>query len=102
MNKRLELFDKLIAQGSEDPFHHYGRAMELRSLERYDDAYEALCQLAERSPEYVPTYLIAAQLADQLGKPDETRDLLERGMARAKTAGDEHALSELTQMRDGL
>ena len=31
MSKRLELFDKLIAGGSQDPFHHYARAMELRS-----------------------------------------------------------------------
>lgn len=102
MSKRLELFDKLIAQGSQDPFHFYGRALELRSLEKYEDALAALTELTERVPTYVPTYLIAAQLADQLERAEQARDFLERGIERATAAGDEHAVSELKQMLDAL
>ena len=32
MSKRLDMFDTMIAKGSQDPFVHYARAMELRSL----------------------------------------------------------------------
>ena len=35
MSKRLDMFDTMIAKGSQDPFVHYARAMELRSLERF-------------------------------------------------------------------
>ena len=42
MSKRLEMIEKMIAAGSADPFVFYGRAMELKSLGRLDDALEAL------------------------------------------------------------
>jgi tetratricopeptide (TPR) repeat protein len=102
MSKRLELFDKLIAGGSRDPFHFYGRAMELRSLTRREDALAAFAELTERSPEYVPSYLMAAQLASELGDIGRARELASRGVEAAKREGNEHALSELTALLDGL
>mgnify|MGYP000424530199 CR=1 FL=1 len=37
MSDRLKMIEAMIAKGSEDPFHHYARAMELRSLARSKD-----------------------------------------------------------------
>lgn len=102
MSKRLELFEKLIAGGSSDPFHHYGRAMELRSLGRREDALSAFAALAEQSPEYVPSYLMAAQLAAELGDAGRARELASRGVDAARREGNEHAQSELTALLDGL
>ena len=65
MSKRLEMFDKLIGGGSKDPFHHYARALELRSLGRNADSLTSLVQVTEDYPDYVPSYLIAAQLASE-------------------------------------
>ncbi|MCA9616729.1 MAG: hypothetical protein KC586_28415, partial [Myxococcales bacterium] len=64
-SKRLALFDQMIAKGSEDPFVHYARAMELRSLGRKEDALEAFDGVAARFPTYVPTYLMAAQVCGE-------------------------------------
>lgn len=102
MSKRLELFDKLIAGGSRDPFHHYGRAMELRSLDRREEALAGFVGLIERSPDYVPSYLMAAQLASELGDIGRARELASRGIDAARRDGNEHALSELTALLDGL
>lgn len=102
MSKRLALFDKLIAEGSSDPFHHYARALELRSLGREREAYEALLGVTERFPDYVPTYLMAAQLAQQLGTSEDARRLAEQGIECAKRAGNEHALSELSSLLEAL
>ena len=98
MSARLELLDKMIAAGSADPFHHYARAMELRSLDRLDDALAAYGEVGDRFPDYVPTYLMAAQVARELGRDPDARRWVTRGIERAEAAGDGHAKSELSQL----
>ena len=95
MPSRLEMLDKLIARGSNDPFVHYARAMELRGQGDGEQALAAFEQVRERFPAYVPTYLMGGQLAAELGASERAREFLEKGIAAAKTAGDDHALSEL-------
>ena len=102
MNKRLELFDKLIANGSTDPFHYYARAMELRSLERKAEALAEFVALTQRFADYVPSYLMAAQLAQEAGDASQARALTDAGIETARRAGDEHAVSELSALRDAL
>jgi hypothetical protein len=102
MSKRLALFDKLISEGSKDPFHHYARALELRSLGRNQEALDAMVGVTETFVEYVPSYLMAAQLAQQLGDATRAKGLAERGVEAAKRAGNEHALSELSSLLDSL
>ncbi len=102
MSKRLELFDKLIANGSSDPFHFYGRAMELRSLGRNEDALKAFQELTDKNAGYIPSYLMAAQVAQGLGRIDEAREVTERGIAVAKRESHDHALSELTALLTSL
>jgi hypothetical protein len=102
MSKRLEMLEKLLAAGSQDPFHHYARALELRSLARGTEALAALAQVTRDYPEYVPSYLIAAQLAAQAGDAAAAEDFCDRGVAAAERAGNEHALSELRDLRATL
>ncbi len=102
MSKRLETFDLMIAKGSSDPFVHYARAMELRSLGRLDEALGAFEAVATRFPAYVPTYLIGGQLAAEMGRTAEARSLLERGVNAAREAGDGKALGEIRGVLAGL
>lgn len=102
MSKRLALFDQLIARGTSDPFHYYARAMELRSLERHDEALAAFVGVTVQFADYVPSYLMAAQLAQQLGDRARALELAESGVEAARRAGDEHALSELSALRASL
>jgi predicted Zn-dependent protease len=99
MNKRLEMFDKLLAGGSKDPFHHYARALELRSLGRGTEALAALAQVTRDFPDYVPSYLIAAQLAAEASDVQSAKDFCDRGVSAAERAGNEHALGELRDLR---
>jgi hypothetical protein len=101
MSKRLEMFDKLLATGSQDPFHHYARALELRSLGRGTEALAALSQVTRDFPDYVPSYLIAAQLAAQ-SDTLLAQDFCDRGVLAAQRAGNEHALAELRDLRATL
>ena len=102
MSKRLEMLEKLIANGSRDPFHHYARALELRGLGRPAEALTALTALIESQGSYVPSYLMAAQLAAELGERSRAAGLAASGLEEAKRAGDGHAQSELQSFCDGL
>ncbi len=99
---RLEMIESMIAKGSLDPFHWYARAMELRSLERLEDALAAFGEVRDRFPDYVPTYLMAAQVAQELDSIDAARAWCEQGLERARAKGDSHAARELGQLLDML
>jgi hypothetical protein len=102
MSKRLQVIEAIIAKGSRDPFHFYARGMELRSAGRKDEALAALEKVSVDFPAYVPTYLMAAQVAQELGKVDDARRFADLGIAKASSAGDDHALSELRTLRGTL
>ena len=101
-SKRLQVIETMIAKGSKVPFHHYARGMELRSLGRPEEALTALEAVHEKFPDYVPTYLMAAQVAQELGRIDLAASFADRGIDRARAAHDDHALSELTTFRTTL
>lgn len=97
MSKRLEAIETMLAKRPDDPFVHYARAMELRSLARLDDALAAFDGVMSRFPDYVPSHLMAAQVASELGRADAARAYASRGAEVASRVGDGHALSELQQ-----
>ena len=97
MSARLEMLEKLVAT-STDPFHHYARAMELRSLDRLEDALVAYADVRARFPDYVPTYLMAAQVAQELDRDDDAREWATAGVAKTEAAGDGKAAHELGQL----
>ena len=97
MSKKLEMLEKLIAGGSKDPFHFYAYALEMKSLERWQDSMGAFEKLRELDPKYVPQYLMAGGVALQLGKRDDARAWFQQGIERARASGNAHALSELQQ-----
>lgn len=88
----------MIAAGSDDPFHHYALAMEFRSLDRFDEALTAYANVRTRFPDYVPTYLMAAQVARELERDDEAIEWAKAGVGVAKAAGEDKAVSELQQL----
>lgn len=98
MSSRLEMIEKMLAAGSSDPFHWYARAMELRSLGRLEDALGAYQDVRTRFADYIPTYLMAAQVAQELERDDDAREWAEAGVTQAKAKGDAHAAKELEQL----
>lgn len=92
---RLALLEEMIASGNQDPFIRYARAMELRGRGDLDDALAAYREVISTNPEYVPSYLMAGQVAAELGHFDLARELLEAGIPRAQEAGDQRAVTEL-------
>ena len=102
MSKRLEMLEKLIEAGSKDPFHHYARALELRSLGQAQAALGALERVIGEFPEYVPSYLIAAQLGVELGDGARARAFCDQGLLAARRARNDHAEAELMELLGSL
>src|SRR5262249_54090459 len=100
-SKRLEFLQKVTSAG-DDPFAWYGLAMEYRSLERHDEALAAFERLRERTPDYVPAYLMCGQMLEAIGRLDDARGWLRAGVAAAQAKGDAHALSELQSALEAL
>ncbi len=102
MSKRLAYLEKIIADGSSDPFAWYGLANEYKSLGRHEDALRTFTKLREKSADYVPMYLICGQMLADVGRKEEARDWLEAGVAAARAKKDTHALGELEAALEGL
>lgn len=96
MPSRLEMLQTMIARGAKDPFVHYAYAMELRGQGRAQDALAAFQAVRDQFPDYVPTYLMAGQVAADLADIVRAREFMIAGLAVARAAGDDHAASELS------
>jgi len=102
MSRRLEFLLKVTSSGSEDPFAWYGLALEYRALSRHDEALATFEKLRARTPDYVPMYLMCAQLLETMSRPEDARSWLTAGIEAARTKGDSHAMSELQSALEGL
>jgi hypothetical protein len=99
---RLETLRKFVAQSPGDPFPRYGLAMELKNAGLSDEARAVFAELEQRFPDYVPQYLMHANLLVSLRASDEARKVLEAGLRAAAKARDAHAESELRAALDAL
>jgi Flp pilus assembly protein TadD len=93
---------KFVELSPNDPFPRYGLAMALKQAGRSDEARAAFGELEQRFPDYVPQYLMHAQLLIAVEAKAEARAVIERGMAAARKKGDGHALSELEAALDAI
>ena len=97
MNRRLQMLEKLVEDGSTDPFHHYALALEYKREERLDEALSAFTSLRQAHPDYLPMYMMAGSLLAELDRNDEARPWFEQGISVAETKGDGKTAGELRE-----
>ncbi len=102
MSKRLEFLKKMVAEGSTDPFVHYGLALEHVALGQGGEARAAFAALRARFPDYLPQYIMAAQLFQKEGLDDEARRAATEGLSLARVQGNAKTASELQGLLDEL
>ncbi|HVW25378.1 MAG TPA: tetratricopeptide repeat protein [Polyangiaceae bacterium] len=95
MSKRLEMLEKLAASGKADAFALYALAMEYRSAGRTEDSLRAFETLRAKDATYLPMYLMAGQLLQEMSRTDDARSWLEAGVELAASKGDAKAKNEL-------
>lgn len=98
----IEQLEKLLAADPADAFVLYGLAQEhakrgdtARAVEFYDRCLAV-------DPEYCYAYFHKAKALEAAGRAFDAVTTLRAGIAAAKRAGDQHALSEITGYLDEL
>jgi Tfp pilus assembly protein PilF len=99
---RREKLEALLSESPEDTFLRYALALAFASEGNQDQARLRLEALLEDDSHYIPAYFQLAQIQVQLGRPDEARPVLARGIEMARRAGDAHAESEMTGFLEQL
>ena len=99
---RRELLEAFVAQKPDDAFSRYGLAMECVNTGDTSAAERNFRELLQRNANYVPAYLMFAQMLVKESRPDDARQILQQGISAASKAGNDHALSEMEALLSEL
>ncbi|MXV15104.1 tetratricopeptide repeat protein [Hufsiella ginkgonis] len=92
---RLQKLLEFLEQEPSDPFLKYALATEYLRLNEADTALTYYEDLVNNHPAYVGTYYHLGKLYEAMERKADAIRTYENGMAAARDAGDNHALSEL-------
>lgn len=92
---RRQMLEEFVASKPDDSFSRYGLAMECMNNGDPSAADQHFRALLSSNADYVPAYLMYAQLLVRQSRPAEARTVLSSGIAAAERKGDQHARSEM-------
>jgi thioredoxin-like negative regulator of GroEL len=99
---RRQMLEEFVAKQPGDAFSRYGLAMECMNNGDPAAADQHFRALLQGNADYVPAYLMYAQMLVRESRPDEARAVLSSGIAAAAKKGDQHARSEMEGLLSDL
>lgn len=101
MMDRAKMLEDLISKDPNDPFLHYGLAMEV-SKSSPQKAIELFEKILNKFPTYLPAYYQAAVLLIGLNEEEKAIDILQSGILLAKSQTELKTMGELRTLLDQL
>jgi Tfp pilus assembly protein PilF len=95
---RRQLLEEFVANKPDDAFSRYGLAMECMNSGDKAAADQQFRELLNRNADYVPAYLMYAQLLSRESRVDDACKVLVDGINQASVKGDQHARSEMESL----
>jgi Tfp pilus assembly protein PilF len=95
---RREVLEAFVAQKPDDAFSRYGLALECMNSGDTATAEIHFRELLQRNGDYVPGYLMFAQLLAKQSRADDARAILTQGIAAASRSANGHAQSEMESL----
>src|SRR5579863_2791340 len=95
---RRLMLEEFVAKKPDDAFSRYGLAMECMNSGDTAAADQQFRELLTRNADYVPAYLMYAQLLSRETRIDDARKILVDGINKASQKGDQHARSEMESL----
>ena len=92
---RRQMLEEFVEKRPDDPFSRYGLALECMNGGDSTAADTHFRALLERNSDYVPAYLMFAQMLARESRSAEAKQVLSKGIVAATKMGDQHARSEL-------
>ena len=99
---RLEKLQELLKATPDDPFLHYGLAMEHRRAGKVDAALACLADALAKDPNYVAAYFQQGQILAEQGNSVAAGQALRAGIGVANRIGDSHAAGEMAGLLETL
>lgn len=99
---RKQQLETMLADEPNDPELRYMLAMEHVSEGDDEGALGRFHEIFEVAPDYPPAYHMAGQTLGRLGRVEEAREVLRRGIPVAEKRGDTHAAGEMQELLDSL
>ena len=92
---RRQMLEEFLAKKPDDAFSRYGLAMECMNGGDPVAAESNFQALLARNADYVPVYLMYAQMLVRESRPGDAKKILMTGITEANKKGDSHARSEM-------
>ena len=92
---RLEQIEKMLASTPDDVFLNFALAMEQVKAGEHEQAIARFGRVTELDPNYVPAYTQLSNTFIALGRKDDAKAVLARGVEAATRTGDKHAVSKM-------
>jgi predicted Zn-dependent protease len=99
---RRQLLEAFIAQKPDDAFSRYGLALECSNTGDIAAADAHFRTLTASHPDYIPAYLMYAQMLSRESRPADAKQVLAQGIIEAAKQGDDHARSEMEALLSEL
>jgi len=99
---RKQKLEAMLADEPNDAELRYMLAMEHVSEGDDEGAWRCFRELFEMTPDYPPAYHMAGRTLQRLGRLEEAREVLQRGIPLAERRGDLHAAGEMQELLDNL
>jgi predicted Zn-dependent protease len=95
---RRQMLEEFVAKRPDDAFSRYGLAMECMNSGDTAAADQQFRELLNRNADYVPAYLMYAQMLSRESRVDDACRILVDGINQASAKGDGHARSEMESL----
>lgn len=99
---RRQMLEEFVAKRPDDAFSRYGLAMECANSGDARAADEHFRALLKLNANYVPAYLMYAQMLARESRAEEARRILVTGIEAANKAGNQHARGEMETLLSEL
>jgi Flp pilus assembly protein TadD len=99
---RKERLQAMLVDEPNDPELRYMLAMEHTSEGDDEGALRLFRELFESAPDYLPAYHMAGRTLERLGRLEEARQVLRRGIPVAMKRNDPHAAGEMQGLLESL
>jgi thioredoxin-like negative regulator of GroEL len=99
---RRQLLEEIVDKKPDDPFSRYGLAMECVNSGDPAAADMHFRALIENNPDYVPAYLMYAQMLVRESRVGEAKQVLSSGIAAAARKANQHAQAEMETLLGDL
>jgi len=99
---RIEQLKQFLEESPGDNFLVHALALEYIKAGDAQTARAYFEQNLKSNPAYIPTYYHLGKLMERAGQTEEAIRIYALGMEQARTAGDRHALGELTSVYEEL